>query len=99
MVFVQEGDVLKTPSGDYRVVRGISRFDDGDLRSADFAIRRCSWTGRGLTTYNFTDLMKWEYVAARAPGKSSLDKKLHWDAHQKVAMPPKVTCCMAKEAP
>ncbi len=88
MCFAKEGDVLRTPKGDYRVIRSISRFDDGDLRSADFAIRRPSWTGRAYTTYNFTDLRNWTYVMAREPGTSKLDKTLHWETHQRVAYPP-----------
>jgi hypothetical protein len=93
MIFAQEGDILRTPSGDYRVIRKISRYEDGDLRSASFAIRRCSWTGRAYTVYNFTDLLKWEYAMAREPGTSRLDKKLYEETHCKVVAPPKITCC------
>jgi len=99
MCFAKEGDVLRTPKGDYRVIRSISRFDDGDLRCASFAIRRCSWTKRAYTTYNFTDLMNWSYAMAREPGASKLDKTLHWETHQRVAVPPILACCSVVGVP
>lgn len=91
MIFAQEGDVLRAPNGDYRIIRSLSRFTDGDFRAASFAIRRPSWTGRAYTTYNFTDLLGWTYAMARKPGKSKLDKTLYWETHQRVAHPPILT--------
>jgi hypothetical protein len=46
---VQPFDVLRTPSGDLRVVRTVTRFKCGALRSVCCAIRRCSWTKRPYT--------------------------------------------------
>ena len=91
MIFVKPGDVLKTPSGDYRVIRKLSRYPDGDLRSAYFAIRRCSWTKRGYTVKQASELFGWEFVAARDLPKTRLDLALasciiHHNG-------PQISCC------
>lgn len=51
------GDVIKPRKGGARVVRSICYFPNGDLKSVTFAIKRCSWTKRGYTLRNFTDLI------------------------------------------
>jgi len=52
------GSVLLAPSGDFRVVREVHRYRDGDLRSVTLAIRRCSWTKRAYTILNYVDLIQ-----------------------------------------
>lgn len=55
---VVEGSVLKNRNGtDYRIVRGVSRYSNGDLRSISLVIRRCSWTTRPQTTLNYHDIL------------------------------------------
>lgn len=93
MAYVKAGDVLQTPSGDLRIVRKIYRFEDGDLRSADFAIRRCSWTGRAYTAKNFTDLMGWYFVLARELPDDKISKKLAHDLRYSKRFDQKLTCC------
>lgn len=53
---VVEGSVFKTPSGDLRVVRKVSRWNS-KLGCVTFAIRHCSWTGRAYTVVTASDLM------------------------------------------
>ena|SRR5690348_1976563 len=56
MARVCVGSVFKTPSGDLRLVRRVSRWS-GKLGSVTFAIRRCSWTGRAYTVVSASDLL------------------------------------------
>ena len=53
---IKVGDVLKTPSKDYRVVRAVTRYANGPLHSIVLTIRKCSWTHRPYTHLNYTDL-------------------------------------------
>lgn len=57
MASVRVGDVLRSARGTFRVVRSVSRYDDGQLHCVTFVIRHGSWTDRPLTTMNYTDLM------------------------------------------
>lgn len=50
------GSVVAERSGSMRVVREVSRFENGDLRCLTFTIQRCSWTTRCSTVVNYTDL-------------------------------------------
>lgn len=58
---VKVGDVLESGSGAHRVVRGVHRYKNGDLRCVDFAIKHRSWTGRPWTSLSFTDLRMYGY--------------------------------------
>lgn len=93
MAYVKAGDVLQTPSGDLRVVRKVRRFSDGDLSSATFAIRRCSWTSRAYTVKGFTDLMGWYFVLSRELPDDKISKKLAHDLRYSKRFDPKLTCC------
>lgn len=54
---VQVGDVLECNRGrTQRVVRAVSRFNNGDLNCVVFTIMHCSWTGACTTTLTYTDL-------------------------------------------
>lgn len=53
---VRVGSVIRERSGVLRIVRKLSRFDNGDLRNVYLTIRRCSWTGRCYTVCGYTDL-------------------------------------------
>lgn len=79
MARVVVGSVFKTPSGDLRLVRKVSRWD-GKLGAVTFAIRRCSWTGRAYTVYCAADLktMGWQLLPVRVKALDGpLDVKLH----------------------
>lgn len=58
---IKVGDVLCSGRGTMRVVRHASFYSNGDLRSVQFIIRRCSWTHRCLTTMNYNDLQYQRY--------------------------------------
>lgn len=69
---VQAGDVLRTPSGDLRLVRAVHRNPPKPRRKREqvwvyFAIRHCSWTGRCYTLYSDSDsyLRQFEWVTRR----------------------------------
>lgn len=96
MKTVKVGDVLISSKGTFRVVRGVTRFSDGDLRCVDFAIRHCSWTGRPVTVVNFTDLRSNGYYPAgiRVRLESELDKKLAEEV--KCIGLPQLSCCRVK---
>ena len=91
MIFVKAGDVLRTPKGDYRVVRKVSRYSDGDLSAAYFAIRRCSWTRRGYTVKQASEMFGWGFVAARDLPKGKLDLELASCIQHHNG--PQITCC------
>ena len=58
MARVKVGSVLRNRRGtDFRVVRRVSRFANGDLSCVSMVIRRCSWTERPYTVYNYVDLL------------------------------------------
>lgn len=83
MARVQVGSVFKTPSGDLRLVRKVSRWN-GKLGAVTFAIRRCSWAGRAYTVYCAADLKTLGYQLLPVRVKSldgPLDVKLHEFIH------------------
>ena len=79
MARVVVGSVFKTPSGDLRLVRKVSR-RGGKLGRVTFAIRHCSWTGRAYTIVNASDLIQRGFQLMPVRVKSldgPLDVKLH----------------------
>lgn len=102
MATVAVGDVLISGRGLARVVRRVTRFRDGDLRSLSFSIKRCSWTGRGYTVKNYTDLRYEGFTPTgiRVKLNSKLDKLLDRDIHLACTADPKrITCCIGKDMP
>jgi hypothetical protein len=97
---VEVGDVLRNTEGTLRVVRHVRRLANGTLCSVTFAIRRCSWTGRGHTIYSFTELRMqgWCPVGVRLPLDGELDAALEYDIVNG-AVTKLVTCCIAKDMP
>ena len=81
MPSVRVGDVLRAGTGTLRVVRHVSFYKDGDLRSVTFSIRHCSWTHRPTTTMNYTDLriMGYEPTGVRVALRSKMDRELSAD--------------------
>lgn len=96
---VQVGDVLEAPGGRHRVVREVSRYRNGELRSLTFAIKKCSWTGRPYTQYGFTDLRMqgWRPTGVRIRLDSEMDVWLQADINSFNCRT--VTCCEAKAMP
>lgn len=93
MAHVKVGDVLRDPGGNLRVVRRLSRFDDGDVRALSFTIMRCSWTGRCYTVKNFTDLLKWEFVLKRDLPSTALDRKIARELRNSRRFKQTLSCC------
>jgi hypothetical protein len=95
---VQAGDVLVSPSGSMRVVREVSFYGNGDLHSVTLAIRRCSWTGRPYTIYDYTMLrtLGWRPAGVRIDLDTELDCWLQADIGA-LGSPSTVTCCEAKD--
>jgi hypothetical protein len=96
MAAVKVGDVLRSGSKTLRVVRKVSRFKDGSLRSVTFSIRHCSWTRRPYTVMGYTDLRLLGYarVGANLKLESPLDRELALDIADHNRR--QVTCCMVK---
>lgn len=99
---VQVGDVLVSPSGKHRVVRGVKRYSNGDLRCLTFAIKRCTWTNRGHTYYGFTDLRLggWRPTGVRVELGSELDFHFEVDLATICGADTRlIDCCIAKDMP
>ncbi len=78
---VRIGDVIARPNGSWRIVRGVHR--QTPYRTyITLAIRRCSWTGRGLTVYLGRELADLGYrrVARNAKMTTELDQRLNADS-------------------
>jgi len=100
------GDILITPSGDWRIVRDVQYWSDdnwcksrqGLLGFVDLAIRRCSWTSRAYTTKCRYDIGKWKKLeGVRAKLNTEADKKIYEDIKSKtIASKLHYDCCDAK---
>lgn len=83
---VQAGDVIRRPNGPFRVVREVSRYPDGRLRSVWLVIRRCSWTHRCYTILGYTDLRILGYRRVRVKRRAlrrCIDKKIQAALHER----------------
>ncbi len=60
------GTVLISPSGDFRVIRKVTRGSHRRYPIFSFAIRHCSWTRRPYTVYTWGELVRMGYIAAGA---------------------------------
>lgn len=101
---IQVGDVLKSASGDYRIVRSAdlnqnkrSLYYNRKLYFA-FAIRRCSWTGRSTTLLTRHDLINRGYkpVGVRVKLTSEIDKDLEHDLDYNNRFDQVLHCCDVK---
>lgn len=77
MADVRVGDVIARPHGPWRIVREVTRYKNGELRSVTLAIRICSWTRRCYTILGYTDLRVLGYrrVARNAKLNGPLDAR------------------------
>ena len=93
---LQVGDVLAPAYGQWRIVRAVSRYNDGDLRCVTFVIRRCSWTHRCYTVLSYTDLIHRGFTKVPVkPRKltSLADRAVTAAIHQPAWEPRLLTCC------
>ena len=78
---IQPGEVVKWPSGVFRVVRKVSNSIHGNPRGVwcYFSIRHCSWTGRCYTLYNVGQLayMRCVRTGVKVKFKHRLDFKVN----------------------
>ena len=77
---VRVGDVIATQHGPWRIVRAVHKRTE--FRTyITLAIRRCSWTGRGLTVYLSRELAALGYrrVARNAKMTTELDQRINAD--------------------
>lgn len=100
MQSVEVGDVLKNPRGSLRVVRKVTRYDNGDLRCITFAKKKCSWTGRPGAVYGFCDLRigGWMPTGACVALGSEADFLLEVELAT-YPSPPQFSCCEARDMP
>ena len=95
MSSVVVGSVLARHGGQWRVVRRVCRYRNGDLRSVTFAIRRCSWTHRAYTIYGYNDLIQLRFrmvPVVRRRIRSRLDRKIATAIHEP-SWCKSLTCC------
>jgi hypothetical protein len=79
---IQKGDVLKSGSGVFRVVRYVAHHGPSlGKTSVYFTIRHPSWTGRPYTAVNGSDLRTFGYspTHVRLKLNKEFDKKLEED--------------------
>ena len=102
MLTLKVGHVIAKPHGPYRIVRDVSRYGNGDLRSVTLAIRRCSWTHRCYTILNYTDLRIFGYRRVRVKPRTlhgTMDRKIIAAMHQPAFEPFILTCCDVEGTP
>ena len=110
---IQEGDVVRTKSGDLRVVRAVHRSPKATGKGARgstaarrtfcyFAVKHCSWTGAGYTLYSVAEMigMRWLPTTAR-PRKPTeeIDLKLKADCESRGTYARRVRRCEAVGLP
>ncbi len=102
---IQVGDVLKTPGGDYRVVRQADLCKNersvyfGRVKFLEFAIRRCSWTGRATTCKVRTELKDWQPTGLRVKLNKEIDKEIQYCLDNYDIESQTLDCCDVKGIP
>jgi hypothetical protein len=100
---VKVGDVLKTPSGDLRVVQDVRDSSGGKSYRKlwfEFTIRRCSWTRRPYTLYNGAEIfyMGWRPTNYRVEIDPEFADKFRASVKARVAAECPLKCCAVKGA-
>ena len=96
MAALVAGSVIHRPRGSWRVVREVSRYQNGDLRAVALAIKRCSWTRRCYTILNANDMIQLGYgpvPVGRRKLRGRLDRDINRSIHQPCWEPRILTCC------
>ena len=79
---LRAGDVLVSPSGDYRVVRKVTMRKSGFIWGVSLAIRRRSWTNRPYTVMTRTDIQQRGFQLSHAKYRfkaGTIDVELYRD--------------------
>ena len=90
------GDVIARLNGPWRVVRQVSRYQDGDLRTVALSIKRCSWTHRCYTIYGYNDLRMLGYrkiAVKRRALRKAIDRQIAASIHQPAWERRILKCC------
>lgn len=104
--YLQVGDVLRAPSGDLRVVRGVSHFAPKrcslhGATAVTLVIRRCSWTKKPITVLFGADLNSRGYVPVSVRPRrlnAPLDKAIaEWLQRPEETSP--LRCCDVRGLP
>lgn len=96
---VKVGTVL-TNGKMYRVVRKVSFYKNGDLSCVYLSIKRCSWTKRCYTVYNYHDLTHMGYAPVGATLR--LDKPIDAEIVRNIRCEPTqatLDCCDVHDLP
>jgi hypothetical protein len=95
MARVVVGSVLASGDGPWRVVREVTRYNGGRLRSVTFAIRRCSWTHRCYTVVHYNDLIQRGFRLVPVKPRqlrSRIDRRIDVAIHEPCTEK-SMTCC------
>lgn len=96
MASVKIGDVLENSKGTQRIVRYVSRYADGDLRSIAFVINRCSWTHRPYTIVSYSYLRHHGYFPVGVNIKLNTELSIEIQKNIENSNYRTVTCCQVK---
>lgn len=110
---VGKGDVIRTKSGDLRVVREVHRHQKAKGKGSwgatiarrtycFFAIRSCSWTGRPYTLYSIGEMVSMGWVPTSARPQrldSGIDRTLEQDFGSNRSSDCALTCCGVRGLP
>jgi hypothetical protein len=100
---IRVGDVMKTKSGDLRVVRYVSyrKTSWGERVMVAFAIRNCSWTGGCDTFLTASELAGRGFrpTGHRVRLNRQIDKLIAAEVGKKTWRPRKIGCCDVKGVP
>lgn len=95
MTDLRVGDVIAREHGSWRIVRKVTRYRNGELRSVTLAIRVCSWTRRCYTILGYTDLRVLGYrrVARNAKLDGPLDGRFQRAINEPCSQRPYALSC------
>lgn len=77
---IKKGDVLKSPTGTLRIVRGVTHGGSICKTFVQFTILRCSWTRRPTTTVDGQVLKRYSPTGANIPLTGELDAAIERDS-------------------
>jgi len=103
---LSEGDIIRSASGDLRVVRKASYWDKpyrnrpaGMLYGVYLLIRNCSWTGKCYTVINRSDLVSRKFEPTGLRWESDAAFKVLLEKEMGPNKPLALHCCDVKGIP
>lgn len=98
---IKKGDVLRSGSGDLRVVRAVKIGKCHGKYYVTLAIRHCSWTRRCYTVLSGCDLLSRGFRPTRAKValKNRIDKAINTELQRNPHEPRGLTCCDVEGVP